>query len=139
MSFFDIENICFTVAGYAMSYIEFFGTIAGAIYVWLSAKGSIWNWPVGVVNVVFFFFSLFCFGNLGWCFARKAFLVYLKTNLKPFFVTSRSSISRFAPWTVFKSQFCGFAAQKVSTKLQLKICRLARRYIWQEGKSYSFG
>jgi len=31
-------------------------------------------------------------------------------------------------WTVFKSQFCGFAAQKYSTKLQLKNCRLARRY-----------
>ena len=34
---------------------------------------------------------------------------------------------RFAPWTVFKSQFCGFAAQKYSTKPQLKNCRLARR------------
>jgi len=31
-------------------------------------------------------------------------------------------------WTVFKSQFCGFAAQKYSTKPQLKNCRLARRY-----------
>jgi len=26
-------------------------------------------------------------------------------------VTSRCSTSRYAPWTVFKSQFCGFAAQ----------------------------
>jgi hypothetical protein len=42
-------------------------------------------------------------------------------------------------WTVFKSQFCGFAAQKYSTKPQLKNCRLARRYIGQEIKSYSFG
>jgi hypothetical protein len=47
-------------------------------------------------------------------------------------VTSRSSTSRFAPWTVFKSQFCGFAAQKYSTKLQLKNCRLARRYVLQQ-------
>jgi len=31
-------------------------------------------------------------------------------------------------WTVFKSQFCGFAAQKYSTKPQLKNSRLARRY-----------
>ena len=37
-------------------------------------------------------------------------------------------------WTVFKSQFCGFAAQKYSTKLQLKNCRLARRYVNQEMK-----
>ena len=32
-------------------------------------------------------------------------------------------------WTVFKSQLCGFAAQKYPTKLQLKNCRLARRYV----------
>jgi hypothetical protein len=31
-------------------------------------------------------------------------------------------------WTVFKSQLCGFAAQKYPTKPQLKNCRLARRY-----------
>ncbi|RYY04020.1 MAG: DUF4234 domain-containing protein [Gammaproteobacteria bacterium] len=31
-------------------------------------------------------------------------------------------------WTVFKLRFCGFAAQKYSTKPQLKNCRLARRY-----------
>ena len=37
-------------------------------------------------------------------------------------------------WTVFKSQFCGFAAQKNSTKPRLKNCRLARRYVNQEMK-----
>jgi hypothetical protein len=31
-------------------------------------------------------------------------------------------------WTEFKSQLCGFAAQKYSTKPQLKFCRLPRRY-----------
>jgi hypothetical protein len=56
-----------------------------------------------------------------------------------FHITSRSSTSRYAPWTVFKSRFCGFAAQKYSTKPQLKNCRLARRYRRQEIKSYSFG
>jgi hypothetical protein len=30
---------------------------------------------------------------------------------------------RFAHWTVFKSQFYGFAAQKYSIKPQLKNCR----------------
>jgi hypothetical protein len=42
-------------------------------------------------------------------------------------ITSRSSIATFGCWTVFKSRFCGFAAQKYSTKPQLKNCRLARR------------
>jgi hypothetical protein len=32
------------------------------------------------------------------------------------FLTSRSSTAHFVRWTVFKAQFCGFAAQKYSTK-----------------------
>ncbi|MBL7859070.1 MAG: nicotinamide mononucleotide transporter [Cyclobacteriaceae bacterium] len=42
-----------------MSYLEFFGTIAGAIAVWLSAKANVWSWPIGVINVVLFFFLFF--------------------------------------------------------------------------------
>lgn len=42
-----------------MSYIEFFGTIAGAVAVWLSARGNIWSWPIGIINVVLFFFLFF--------------------------------------------------------------------------------
>jgi len=59
MSYFDIKNIFFTVAGYPMSYLEFFGTLAGAVYVWLSAKANIWSWPAAVVNAVLFFFLFF--------------------------------------------------------------------------------
>lgn len=59
MSFFDIENIFFTVMGYPMSYLEFFGTIAGAVAIWLSAKAVVWSWPIGVVNVVLFFFLFY--------------------------------------------------------------------------------
>jgi hypothetical protein len=49
-------------------------------------------------------------------------------TVEPNNVTNRSSTAHFVRWTVFKSQFCGFAAQKYSTKPQLKNCRLARRY-----------
>lgn len=59
MNFFDINNIFFTVLDYPMSYIEFFGTIAGAIAIWLSAKAHIWSWPVGIINVVLFFFLFY--------------------------------------------------------------------------------
>src|SRR5687767_2328318 len=59
MQFFDIENIFFTVLGYPMSYLEFFGTLAGGIAVWLSAKANIWSWPIGIVNVVLFFFLFY--------------------------------------------------------------------------------
>src|SRR5688572_17970051 len=59
MSFFNIDNTFFEIWGYSMSYLEFFGTVAGAIAVWLSAKGNVWSWPIGLINVLLFFFLFF--------------------------------------------------------------------------------
>ncbi len=59
MDFFNIDNIFFTILGYSMSYLEFFGTLAGAIAVWLSARGNIWSWPIGIINVTLFFFLFY--------------------------------------------------------------------------------
>lgn len=42
-----------------MSYLEFFGTLAGGLAVWLSANGNIWSWSIGIVNVVLFFFLFY--------------------------------------------------------------------------------
>jgi nicotinamide mononucleotide transporter len=42
-----------------MSYLEFFGTVAGGIAVWLSARGNSWSWPIGVVNVTLFSFLFY--------------------------------------------------------------------------------
>ena len=42
-----------------MSYLEFFGTIAGGLAVWLSARGNIWSWSIGIINVVLFFFLFY--------------------------------------------------------------------------------
>jgi len=33
---------------------EAFGFASGAVCVWLVTKGNIWNWPIGLVNNVFF-------------------------------------------------------------------------------------
>jgi nicotinamide mononucleotide transporter len=59
MIFFDHNSIFFTVLGYPMSYLEFFGTVAGAIAVWISAKGNVWSWPIGIINVVLLFFLFY--------------------------------------------------------------------------------
>ena len=59
MSFFDINNIFFEAWGYSMSYLEFFGTVAGGIAVWLSAKVNVWSWPIGIINVTLFFFLFY--------------------------------------------------------------------------------
>ncbi len=59
MNFFSIDSIFFEIWGYPMSYLEFFGTVAGGIAVWLSARGNIWSWPIGLINVTLFFFLFF--------------------------------------------------------------------------------
>lgn len=59
MFFFDHRSIFFTLLGYPMSYLEFFGTISGGIAVWLSSRGNIWSWPIGIVNVTLFFFLFY--------------------------------------------------------------------------------
>jgi len=42
-----------------MSYLEFFGTVAGAVAVWISARAYVWSWPIGIINVVLLFFLFF--------------------------------------------------------------------------------
>lgn len=50
----SVDTIFFTVFGYPMSYIEFFGTLANLWSVWLVAKKNILTWPVGIVGVLLF-------------------------------------------------------------------------------------
>jgi nicotinamide mononucleotide transporter len=59
MFFFDHQSIFFTLLDYPMSYLEFFGTVAGGIAVWISAKASVWSWPIGIINVVLLFFLFY--------------------------------------------------------------------------------
>lgn len=59
MSWLDIDRIFFSVLGYPMSYVEFFGTLAGLVAVWLSARGSAISWPLGIINVILLFFLFY--------------------------------------------------------------------------------
>lgn len=59
MNFFSHQSIFFTVLDYPMSYLEFFGTLSGAVAVWLSAKEKVWSWPIGLINVTLLFFLFF--------------------------------------------------------------------------------
>lgn len=52
--FFSVDNVFFTVLGYPMSYLEFFGTILNIVCVWLVARKNIWNWPVSIAAVILF-------------------------------------------------------------------------------------
>jgi len=50
-----VDTVLFTVAGYAMSPIEFFGTILNVWCVWLTAKNKVLSWPVGLIAGMLFF------------------------------------------------------------------------------------
>jgi nicotinamide mononucleotide transporter len=52
--FFSVNNTAFTVFGYPLSYVEFFGTIFYLWSVWLIARRRILTWPVGIVSVLLY-------------------------------------------------------------------------------------
>lgn len=52
--FFDINTLFFTIWGYPMSYLEFFGVVLGGVSTWLVARNNVWTWPVAVLSVVLF-------------------------------------------------------------------------------------
>ncbi|MCW3463207.1 nicotinamide riboside transporter PnuC [Chitinophaga nivalis] len=54
-AFFSITHYFFSIGGYAVSYIEFIGTVTGLLCVWLAARDHIFTWPVGLMNVSCFF------------------------------------------------------------------------------------
>ena len=43
-----------TIGGYAMTHLEFWGTVLYLWSVWLVGRGSIWTWPIGNVAVVLY-------------------------------------------------------------------------------------
>jgi nicotinamide mononucleotide transporter len=51
---FDVNVTLFTVMDYPMSPVELIGTIFGMWCVWLAAKNKVLNWPIGLVNIIFF-------------------------------------------------------------------------------------
>jgi len=53
-SIFSVDTVFFTVIGYPMSYIEFFGTVLYLWSVWLITKRHMLTWPVGIISVLLY-------------------------------------------------------------------------------------
>jgi nicotinamide mononucleotide transporter len=51
---FSVNNTFFTLLGYQMSYIEFFGTLLSLGSVILAARNKIWTWPIGNLGAILF-------------------------------------------------------------------------------------
>ncbi len=52
---FDITNIAFKILNYDISYVELIGTITGLISVILAGRNKVSNYPIGIINIIFFF------------------------------------------------------------------------------------
>ena len=59
INIFDINTVMFTIMGYPMSYVEFMGTVFNILCVWLTAKGKISSWPIGIVGIIFYIFLFY--------------------------------------------------------------------------------
>ena len=49
-----MDQATVTIGGYAMTPLEFWGTVLYLWSVWLVGRGSIWTWPIGNVAVVLY-------------------------------------------------------------------------------------
>jgi nicotinamide mononucleotide transporter len=59
MNIFDINFIVLTILDYELSLLELIGTVSGLACVYLTAKEKVLCWPVGIVNIIFFFFLFY--------------------------------------------------------------------------------
>jgi nicotinamide mononucleotide transporter len=55
MALFDIHFIIITIFDYKLSLLELIGTVSGMLCVWLTAREKVSCWPIGIVNILFFF------------------------------------------------------------------------------------
>lgn len=58
-SFIDVSIPLITVWGYPLSGLELAGTLTGLACVWLTARERISCWPVGIINIICFFFMFY--------------------------------------------------------------------------------
>ncbi len=59
MDFFNVNTIFFTVLGYQMSYLEFFGTLFNIAAVWFAVRSNILTWGATLVAVTLFGFLFY--------------------------------------------------------------------------------
>ena len=63
MSFFDINNVIFTILGYDLNGLELLGFITGIIAIYLASCGRVLNFVVGLLNCIIYF-AIFFQANL---------------------------------------------------------------------------
>lgn len=67
LALFNINTTFFTLLGYPMSYLEFFGTLFTIACVYWATKGKVISWPVGIVGSLLYavlFFQIQLYSDL---------------------------------------------------------------------------
>lgn len=93
---FSVDHIFFTLWGYPMSYVEFFGTLLNLAAVWMVAHRNIWTWPVGIIAVILFgilFWQIQLYSD----FLEQAY--YLATNIFGWWLWIRRGPNTATPGT----------------------------------------
>jgi nicotinamide mononucleotide transporter len=70
-----VDPVAFVVAGSPVTWTELLGDVTGLVCVYLVARANVWNWPVGIANVVLFFFTFLRARLYGDALLQVAFLV----------------------------------------------------------------
>jgi nicotinamide mononucleotide transporter len=52
-----VDPVAFVLAGIPVTWTELLGDVTGLVCVYLVARANVWNWPVGIANVLLFFFT----------------------------------------------------------------------------------
>ena len=60
-NFLSVDYIFFTILGYQVSYLEFFGTLLYFLSVLLIARKNIFTWPVGIFSVILYMLLFYQF------------------------------------------------------------------------------
>ncbi|MBI4423189.1 MAG: nicotinamide mononucleotide transporter [Elusimicrobia bacterium] len=88
MRLLSVHEVFFTVLGYPMSYLEFFGTALNVLAVWLMTRRNLWAWPIGIAAVALFaalFYQIRLYADL----LEQAY--YLGTGFWGWWLWSRGS------------------------------------------------
>lgn len=94
LEYFSVQKIFFTVLGYPMSYIEFFGTILNILAVWLVSIRNMWTWLTGILAVSIFMLLFYQIRLYADFFEQ---IYYLAANIYGWFLWSRSKPTKDKP------------------------------------------
>jgi len=116
--FFSVNTIFFTLLGYQMSYLEFFGTIFTGLCVIFAAKNNIATWWVGLIGIIlygFLFYQISLYSDLLeqlYYFITSFWAWYLWSNMKD---KKKEKGATF--WSILKSYF--WSSKEKGTELEV--------------------